>query len=184
MRKIVAAEFVSLDGVVESPDTWSGPYFSDELGQAIGAQMAASDTLLLGRVGYQEFAAHWPEQTGDIASYMNDTPKLVVSTTLTAVDRWQNSTLIRGDVIQQLTKVKRQPGGQINITGSVTLVRSLMTQKALDELRLLVCPVVVGTGKRLFPDGCQPAGLELVDAQTFSAGVLYLTYRPTSATTR
>lgn len=180
MRKIVAAEFISLDGVVESPDQWSGPYYSDELGQAIGAQMAASDTLLLGRVGYQEFAAHWPNQTGDIARFMNDTPKLVVSTTLTAVDEWQNSQLVAGDAVEELTTLKRQAGRQIIVTGSITLVRTLLRDKLLDELRLLVCPVVVGTGKRLFPEGCDPASLELTDAQTFSAGVLYATYTPAS----
>jgi dihydrofolate reductase len=180
MRKIVAAEFISLDGVVESPDKWSGPYFSDELGQAIGEQMAVSDTMLLGRVGYQEFAAHWPHQTGEIASFMNDTPKLVVSTTLTAVDEWQNSSLVAGEVVQELTALKQRPGGQIIITGSGTLVRSLLRVNLLDELRLLVCPVVVGTGKRLFPDGCDPAGLALVEAQTFGAGVIYATYEPAS----
>jgi dihydrofolate reductase len=178
MRKIVAAEFISLDGVVESPDKWSGPYFSDELGQAIGAQMAASDTMLLGRVGYQEFAAHWPDQTGEIASFMNDTPKLVVSTTLTAVDEWQNSSLVPGEVVQELATLKQRPGGQIIITGSSTLVRSLLRVNLLDELRLLVCPVVVGTGKRLFPDGCDPADLALVETQTLGAGVIYATYTP------
>jgi dihydrofolate reductase len=179
VRKIVAAEFISMDGVVESPDTWSGPYFSGELSQAIGAQMAATDTLLMGRVGYQEFAAHWPDQTGNIASFMNETPKLVVSTTLTAVDEWQNSRLVAGDVVEELIAIKQQSGGQINITGSVTLVRSLLRDNLLDELRLLVCPIVVGTGKRLFPDGCDPTDLALVDVQALEAGVLYATYTPT-----
>ena len=179
MRKIVAGLFISLDGVVESPEQWHFPYWSDEMGEAIGSQMAASDAMLLGRVTYQEFASYWPQQGSDVemADYMNGARKYVVSTTLTSAD-WQNSTLINGDVNAALTALKQEPGKDIAITGSGTLVRTLLRDGLLDELRLLVHPVVVGRGKRLFPDGVEQMGLQLADSQTFPTGVLYLTYQP------
>jgi dihydrofolate reductase len=142
--------------------------------------MAAADTMLLGRVTYQEFAGYWPHQSPDeveIAAYMNDTPKVVVSTTLDTVE-WQNSTLIKTNVVEELTKLKQQPGKNIGITGSATLVRSLLRDRLLDELNLLVHPIVVGRGKRLFPDGSEQTPLKLVDSKTFSTGVLSLTYQP------
>ena len=179
MRKIVAGLFIALDGVIEAPDQWHFPYWSDEMGEAVGSQMAAADTMLLGRVTYQEFAAYWPNQTSDapIADYMNNTPKVVVSTTLDRVE-WQNSTLIKGNLAEELTRLKQQPGKNISITGSATLVRSLLRDHLLDELRLLVHPIVVGSGKRLFEDSGDRVPLKLVDAQTFSTGVLSLTYEP------
>src|SRR5581483_9976912 len=107
MRKIKAGLFIALDGVVESPDQWHFPYFNDEMGEAVGSQMAAADTMLLGRVTYQDFAAFWPHQSSDVepADYMNNTPKLVVSTTLDSVDEWQNSNLIKGNVAEELTRL-------------------------------------------------------------------------------
>lgn len=181
MRKIVAGLFLSLDGVYEAPDQWHFPYFNDEMGEAVQSQMDAADTMLLGRVTYQEFASYWPQQSGDevpIADYMNNTPKVVVSETLDSLD-WQNSTLIKGNVVEELTLLKKQqPGKNIGITGSGTLVASLLRAGLLDELRLLVHPIVVGKGKRLFATEDQPRGLRLADAQTFSTGVLSLTYTP------
>ena len=179
MRKIVAGLFLSLDGVVESPDQWHFPYFNDEMGEAVGTQMAAADTMLLGRVTYQEFAGYWPQQSSDVepADYMNNTPKLVVSTTLDTVE-WQNSTLIKGNVAQELTRLKQEPGKNISVVGSATLVRSLLREDLLDELRLLVHPIVVGRGKRLFEDGGGQKALKLVESKTFSTGVLSLTYQP------
>ena len=180
MRKIVARLFIALDGVVEETGEWHFPYFSDEMGQAIQSQMDASDTMLLGRVTYQEFAGFWPHQSSaevPMADYMNTTPKLVVSTTLDTVE-WQNSTLIKGNVAEELTRLKEAPGKDISITGSGTLVRSLLRDDLLDELRLLVHPIVVGRGKRLFADEGEPKGLKLVDSKTFSTGVLSLIYQP------
>ncbi|MGH2534663.1 MAG: dihydrofolate reductase family protein [Thermomicrobiales bacterium] len=182
MRKIVAGLFISLDGVYESPDKWHFPYFNDEMGEAVDSKMAAADTMLLGRVTYQEFAGFWPNQSNDdidIADYMNNTPKVVVSTTLDTVE-WQNSTLITSNVVEEITKLKQQPGKNIGITGSGALIRSLLRDGLLDELNLLVHPIVVGNGKRLFPDGTDQQGLQLVDAKTFSTGVLNLTYQPAS----
>lgn len=179
MRKIVAGLFISLDGVIESPDQWQGPYFSEEMGAEVAAQMDAADTMLLGRRTYEEFASFWPNQSSDdpFAARMNNTPKVVVSTTLDTVT-WQNSTLIKNNVAEEITRLKQQPGKQIGMTGSATLVRSLLRDKLLDELLLLVHPIVVGSGKRLFPDGCDRIPMSLVNAQTLSMGVLALTYQP------
>lgn len=181
MRKVIAGLFVTLDGVFEEPVRWQGPYFNDEMGAAVGALMAA-DTMLLGRRTYEEFAAFWPKQgTEDpIAAHMNGTPKLVASTTLHEVT-WQNSTLIRGDVAAELRRLKAQPGGEIGVTGSGTLVRSLLRDGVLDELHLFVHPLVVGAGKRLFPDGADAAVLELVSATPFATGVIHLTYASAGA---
>jgi dihydrofolate reductase len=180
VRKIVSGLFLSLDGVYEAPDQWHFPYFNDEMGGAVQSQMDAADAMLLGRVTYQEFAAYWPQQSNDdvnIADHMNNTPKYVVSNTLDTVN-WQNSTLVKGDVAAQLTKLKQQPGKNISVVGSGTLVGSLLRDGLLDELRLLVHPIVVGSGKRLFANLSDRNALELADAQTFTTGVLYLTYQP------
>lgn len=179
MRKITAGLFISLDGVAEAPDTWHFPYFNDEMGAAVDAQAAASDTMLLGRNTYQLFAGYWPHQPADAegAEMMNNTPKLVVSTTLDKVDEWQNSVLLAGDPIEELTKLKDQPGKNLNIVGSIILVRSLLRAKVLDELNLLIHPIAVGHGTRLFDEG-EPIPLELVSETTFSTGVLHAVYRP------
>jgi len=180
MRKVVAGLFISLDGVVESPEKWHFPYFNDEMIEAVESGMAASDAMLLGRVTYQEFAAYWPgvrPEDQPMATYMNTTPKYVASTTLEQAE-WHNSTLIKGNLTQAITMLKQQPGKNITITGSPTLVQSLLQDDLLDELGLLVHPVVVGRGKRLFKDGGDLKRLQLVDAKTFRTGVLSLTYQP------
>jgi dihydrofolate reductase len=183
MRKIVASYFISLDGVVEAPDQWHFPYFNEEMGQAVWSAMSASDTMLLGRVTYEGFAAAWPERSDEpdeMVDFMNNTPKVVVSTTLDKVE-WQNSTLVKSDVIEEITKLKQRPGGTIGTTGSVTLVRSLLAEGLVDELRLLMHPIVVGGGLRLFPEDGPKAPLKLVESQTFETGVLNLTYVPADA---
>src|SRR5436309_3397749 len=180
MRKIVAALMMSLDGVVEAPENWTVPYFTDEVWQVTSKGMAASDTLLLGRRTYEVFAAYWPDKTADdspYADYLNNAPKFVVSTTLKSVT-WRNSKLITEDIVGQVTKLKQQPGKNITILGSATLVRSLLRQGLLDQLGLLVYPIVVGTGKRLFEDWTAQAPLKLAESQVLSNGVLFLTYEP------
>jgi dihydrofolate reductase len=180
MRKVIASEFVSLDGVMESPEKWHFPYFSEEMGQAIGEGFAASDAMLMGRVLYEEWAAYWPQQDPEenpLAAQMNGVPKYVVSTTLEEVE-WSNSTLIKGNVAEQITRLKQQPGKDISISGSATLVRSLLQDDLLDELRLMVHPVIVGSGQRLFEEGEERTALELVDSKAFATGVVLLTYRP------
>jgi dihydrofolate reductase len=183
IRKVVASEIVALDGVVESPENWSFQFRNDRMEEAIGEAMAALDAMLLGRVTYEGFAAFWPSQGGEddqgFAGYMNNTPKYVVSRTLQGPLEWQNSTLLEGGVSEELAKLKRQPGKDISITGSIALARSLLRDDLLDELRLMVHPIVVGSGKRLFGEGGESKALELVDSKTFETGVVYLTYRPT-----
>lgn len=178
MRKIVSGLFMSLDGVVEAPDQWHFPYFNDEMGEIVASQMAGADAMLLGRRTYEEFAAFWADKGSDVefADEINGTPKLVASRTLTSVD-WQNSTLIEGDVGQALRRLKEEPGKDISITGSATLVRSLLAQGLIDELRLLVHPFVVGSGKRLFETGeLERLPLKLISSRTLATGVIYLTY--------
>jgi dihydrofolate reductase len=181
MRKVTAGLFVSLNGVTESPEKWQLPYFNDEMGEAVRAAMAAADAMLLGRVTYEEFASYWPGVSSEdqpFADHMNNTPKYVVSRTLEEPLEWNNSTLVKGNLAEEISRLKRQPGKDIGITGSVTLVQSLLQEDLLDELGLMIHPVVVGSGKRLFEEGGDPKGLKLVDSKTFSTGVVYLTYRP------
>jgi len=184
MRKVVASELVSLDGVMGSPQEWAFSYSNDEMEQANASGIAASDALLLGRATYQEFASYWPYQNSadqPYTDYLNRTPKFVVSKTLEGPLEWQNSTLIKGDVAKEITELKRQPGKDITIIGSAALVQSLLRDGLLDELRLMVHPVVLGSGKRLFEDEGDQKALELVDSKPFSTGVLYLTYQPTQS---
>jgi dihydrofolate reductase len=183
MRKIVAGLFISLDGVYESPDQWHFPYFNDEMGAEVGGLMAESDTMLLGRQTYEEFALYWPHQSSDVepADFMNNTPKVVISTTLKTPLAWQNSTLISGNVAEELTKLKQQPGKNIGITGSGTLVRSLLEQGLLDGLHLLVHPIVVGKGKRLWDGEHAQVPLKLMSSKTLSTGVLSLGYERADA---
>jgi len=180
MRKIAAGLFISLDGVVEAPEKWTGPYFNDQVGQAVGALMAANDAMLLGRVTYEGFAAAFGGQSGGMADQMNSTRKYVVSSTLTSAG-WQNSTLISGvDVVGQIGALKQQPGQNIGMSGSSTLVSWLLRHGLLDRLDLLVFPVVLGGGKRLFsePDGQVP--LTLTGSEAFATGVVHLGYEPAS----
>jgi len=179
MRKIKSHFFISLDGVVESPDKWHFRYFDDEMGAAVGAGFATTDALLMGRVLYNEWAGYWPahasEPFGDV---MNSIKKYVVSNSLQAA-KWLNSEIISGDVARQLTDIKAQDGGDITMSGSPTTVRWLLRQGLLDELNLLVHPVVVGDGlARLFPPDEPSTPLELLTAQTFETGVLNLSYAP------
>jgi len=179
MRKIIVSEFVTLDGVMESPEKWQFPYYSDDIAEVIKAQILASDAMLLGRVTYEVFAAYWPSQSNNefgIADKLNSVPKFVVSSTLQKAE-WNNSTLIKGNVAEEISKLKQQPGGNIGITGSATLVQSLMQADLIDEHRLMVHPVVLGSGKRLFRDGGNALQLKLFNIQTFSKGVVLLCYK-------
>lgn len=191
MRKIVASEFITLDGVVEAPGPgdntlpdkkgWVMPYTNDEVGGFIVSQMDASDAMLLGRRTYQDFAAFWPQAPADdpFGGRMNNQTKYVVSNTLDKAE-WTNTTLINGDIPAELTNLKQQPGKDIAVTGSPGLVRSLLQYNLLDELILLLCPVVLGVGKRLFYESSETKVLELVDSKTISSGMIILTYRPAS----
>ncbi len=179
MRKIKSYFFISLDGVVESPDKWHFPYFDDEMGDAVGAGFATADAMLMGRVLYNEWAAYWPDHADEpFGDVMNSTKKYVVSNSLQTAE-WQNSEIISGDVARKVTDIKARDGGDITMSGSATTARWLLREGLLDELNLLVHPVLVGDGlARLFPPDEPSIPLELVNAQTFKSGVLNLTYGP------
>jgi dihydrofolate reductase len=179
MGKIVSNFFMSLDGVVEAPDQWHFPYFNDEMGAAIGKGMKTNRGFLMGRVLYDEWSAFWPAQTDEeFAPFINNAPKYVVSNSLDRAD-WTNTTIVSGDVAQQLRDLKDATDGDLVVTGSATLVRTLLADGLLDELRLLVHPIVVGHGARLFED-TTPHPLELVSHEVFSTGVLNLAYAPSA----
>jgi dihydrofolate reductase len=155
VRKVVAVELVSVDGVMESPEEWAFAYSNEEMDEANASGMAASDALLLGRVTYEVLAAFWPNQPGGtpMVDYINSVPKFVVSATLEEPLAWNNSTLIKGDEFaEEIIELKRRPGKDIMIIGSGALVGSLLGGGLLDELRLMVHPVILGGGKRLFED--------------------------------
>lgn len=187
MRKIASGLFITLDGVAEAPgsaDTtlpdkrgWSDPYMSQEIGMTIFDMMQKSDGFLLGRKTYQDFAAFWPTMPADdpFAQAMNNMPKYVVSTTLDKAD-WKNSTVLRS--LGEVARIKQEAGKDINIIGSLTLVRSLLEHDLLDEIQLMVCPVVLGVGKRLFDQGIDTKTLKLVNTKPFDTGMVLLSYQP------
>jgi dihydrofolate reductase len=175
MRKTVAGLAITLDGVVESPSNWVR--MNDEMDEAIGAGLAQADAVLLGRRTYLEFADLWPQShDGLMAEFMNHTPKLVVSSTLNRL-AWANSSLLTGDLVLEVRRLKQQPGRNVLLPGSPTLVRALLYAGLLDELDLMVHPIVAGAGMRLF-DGIAPAmALDLLESRTFNTGVVSLRYR-------
>jgi dihydrofolate reductase len=188
MRRIVVSEFVTLDGVMEDPggaekSRYGGWAFQFERGPEGDKfkydELMASDALLLGRVTYEGFAAAWPSRTGDdFSDKMNSMRKYIVSTTLKRAD-WNNSNLIKGNIVEELSRLKAMEGGDILVAGSGQLVHTLAQHDLVDEYRLMVFPVVLGGGKRLFQDGTDRFALRLVEAKPVgSAGVLTLVYRP------
>lgn len=174
MRKVVVTEFLSLDGIMEDP-AWTVPYWNDEIAKFKGEE-TASDALLLGRVTYQGFATAWPQSQDLGAPYFNSVRKYVVSTTLDTLE-WNNSTLIKTNILAEITKLKQQDGEDITVHGSATLVQTLIQHDLVDRYRLLVYPVVVGKGKRLFQEGTTVT-LTLVETHAFNAGVTALIYQP------
>ncbi len=180
MGKIVSLVYVSLDGVMEKP-TWTGPYFSAEHAKFAYGQLFSSDALLLGRVTYEGMAAAWPhmeESDGDFAVRMNTLPKYVVSTTLETA-AWTNTTVVRGDLAAEIFELKARYTGDILIYASGILVNSLIELGLLDELKLWLHPVIVGSGKRLFPAGIDSTSWRLATTAAFSSGTMILDYRPT-----
>ena len=179
-RKINAWLYVTLDSVIEAPEKWV--IADDDMFAAMEADYAKSDALLLGRRTYETFAASWPERGSEVpnADWMNNTRKYVASTTL-ETPAWNNSTVIEGDVAEAVARLKQEDGKDIMVNGSGALVRTLMRNHLLDELRLFVHPVVVGSGRRLFDDESDPVEFALVDSHAYDNGVISLTYRPTGA---
>ena len=189
MRNLVVSTFLSLDGVMQAPGGpeedptggfthggWSVNYWDDLMGQHMDEALSKPFDLLLGRKTYEIFAAHWPHVADDpTADALNRATKYVVSTTLDKAE-WSNSTVIRGDVPVQIARLKEQTGPEIQVHGSGQLIQTLMKHDLVDEYRLLVFPVLLGSGKRLFADGTIPAGLRLVDTGTSTTGVIIATY--------
>jgi dihydrofolate reductase len=183
MRKIVAGLFISLDGVVEAPDQWHFPYFNDEMGAAVDATLGAADTMLFGRKTYDSFAGAWPEReaAGDedahFAKLLGDIRKIVLSNSKLEFT-WRNSEQFEGDFVEAVTALKNEPGGTIALSGSVSVVRQLLAAGLLDELHLLVHPIAVRHGMRLFDEGETTIPLKLISSQAFETGVLNLVYAP------
>jgi len=179
-RKLTAGLFISLDGVTESPEKWQFDHFDEDMMAGLGMQIAGEDIILLGRVTYQQWSAYWPNSTDEpYASHINNIPKIVVSTTLDQVSwgQWDNITLIKGNLAEELARLKQQPGKNITVAGSTTLTRSLLQADLLDELTLMVHPVIVGRGQRLFDGGGDLKRLQLVYSKATRTGVMILTYR-------
>jgi dihydrofolate reductase len=184
MRKIIANLFISLDGVVEEPADWHLPYFNDEMGAAVDAVLGVADTMLLGRKTYDDHAGAWPQleaaggEDAEFAKKLGDARKIVVSHRRPELT-WRNSEQLQGDLVEAVTALKREPGdGPIAMSGSISVVRQLLAAGLLDELRLLVHPIAVRKGMRLFDDGDSPIPLRLLSSQAFSTGVLNLVYAP------
>lgn len=192
MRKIIVSEFVSLDGVMQAPGGaeedseggfayggWTGPYWHDDIGANLLEQINQSDALLLGRKTWQGHAgAFEPAPAGDpFAGLLNSLRKYVVSTTLKSADAWRNSTIISKNVVDEVRKLKEQPGKDIYVDGSSVLVHTLAQADLVDEYHLLVFPIVLGSGKRVFPDGLY-SGLKLIETKSFPSGVISLRYQP------
>lgn len=176
MRKLIVG-----DGVVEASETWQPNYVSEDVAEEIHASINTSGALLLGRVTYEMSAAYWPTQTNNafgVADKLNSQPKFVVSSTLKTAD-WNNTTLISGNVEEEIRSLKQQPGGDIRLSGSVALAQSLMQAGLVDEYWLLVHPLVCGHGKRLFSDQFSTR-LKLIESRAFQSGVVLLRYQPDS----
>ena len=178
MGKLIAQEFLTIDGVMEAPNRWQleNGLFDEKMGEPVGAAYQAAGALLLGRVTYQEFAAFWPQAKDPFADLLNPMPKYVVTNTLKST-AWQNTRIVSGDAVAEVAKLKRQLDKDILIAGSAQLVSSLTPSGLIDEYQLFIHPVVVAKGKRLFKDGIDPALLELVSSRAFGTGVVEARYR-------
>jgi len=182
MAKIIVLEFITLDGIIEAPETWQFSYFSPDIAQANMEQLQQVDAQLLGRVTYEIFVDAWPQRTNNefgIADKFNSMPKFVVSSTLTQAE-WNNTTILSENGIESVRRLKQDFEGTIGIIGSAKLVQSLMPTDLIDEYHLQVYPLVLGQGKRLFDDHDKKIGLRLVHSQVYSSGVILLMYHPNS----
>jgi dihydrofolate reductase len=186
MAKLIVTEFITLDGVIEAPggepshphSGWVGDYMGDEQLEYKLNETLEAESLLMGRVTYEGFAAAWPQREGPFAEKMNSMPKYVVSSTLSDPLDWSNSRLLQGDVADAVRELKGRESGPILVAGSATLVRSLIEDELVDELRLMVFPVMIGGGIRPFPDSTQKRGFKLTDSVAFDSGVCVYSYEP------
>ncbi|MEO8287346.1 MAG: dihydrofolate reductase family protein [Chloroflexota bacterium] len=192
MRKLVTSTFVTLDGIMQAPGGpgeddsggfrsggWSVNYWDDMMAQVMGETFAKRPELLLGRKTYEIFASYWPNAKDEPgADNLNNAKKYVVSRTLDKVE-WNNSTLISGDVVKEITRLKELDGPELQVHGSSNLIQTLLKHSLIDELQLLIFPVAIGSGKRLFGEGTNPSDFKLVDSKTSSTGVIIATYELT-----
>jgi dihydrofolate reductase len=184
MSKLIVTEFITLDGVVEAPGgesshphtAWVFDYFSPDMEAWKLAEVLEAESQLLGRVTYEGFAEAWPSRGGPFADKMNGMPKYVVSKTLSGPLAWNNTQVLRGDLVEEVQQLKARSNGPILVAGSATLVRSLLDNDLVDELRLMVFPVMIGGGKRCFPESRNKLALQLVDTKTFRKGPFVQTY--------
>jgi dihydrofolate reductase len=179
MQKLILYEYLTVDGIAESPEKWQFPYYSQDVAEFNVSRILTADYLLLGRKTYDIFAAFWPLQRNNefgIADKFNAVPKFVVSSTLRETT-WANTTIIR-DAVQEIGELKRRPGSHIAVPGSIELARFLIAHGLVDEIHLLVHPIIVGSGKRLFGSDNRTKPMKLLDSRTFSSGVVFLSYRP------
>jgi dihydrofolate reductase len=179
MRKVVGYLLMTLDGVVEEPGGWL-EHFDEDMTENMVEVINAQDAVLLGRVMYQQWATYWPTTTDEplFADFINNVPKYVVSTTLSSVDEWQPASLIKTDVFQKIAQLKQKPGKNIGAHGSITLIRSLLEQGLLDELVLIVSPILAGKGRHLLKEEDSLKRLKLVSSKPTRTGALILTYQP------
>ena len=177
--RLVATEYLSMDGVFDEPGHWSGPWFKEEAGKFKWDELQASDALLLGRHTYEGFAKAWPKMTGtgEFGEKMNSMPKYVVSSTLDKVE-WTGSKLIKGNVAEEVQRLKKMPGQDLVLSGSGQLFNALAQENLIDLYRFMVHPVILGKGKRLFADGVDARNLELTDTKRFATGIVILEYHP------
>jgi dihydrofolate reductase len=177
MRKIIITEYISLDGIFEEPGHWSFDFWNDEAMAYKHNELFSSDALLLGRLTYDGFAKAWPtmEGTGDFGERMNSIPKYVISTTLQQAD-WNNTTIIKNNVVEEIKKLKEQDGQDILVAGSGQLVQTLLENNLADEIRFLLHPVILGSGKKLFRDDVKKT-LQLTESKSFKTGIVVLHYK-------
>jgi dihydrofolate reductase len=180
--RLVATEYLSLDGIFEEPGRWSAPFFNEEAGQFKWNELQASDALLLGRKTYEGFSAAWPTMkgTGEFGEKMNSITKYVVSSTLDKVD-WKGSKLVNGNVVDEVRKLKQEPGHDLLLSGSAQLFNACMKANLIDLYRFMLHPIVLGQGKRLFGEGVDRTVLTLLETKRFSAGIVILEYGPKRA---
>ncbi len=176
MRKIIESTLVSLDGVIEDPSTWAGDYADDEFEKAALERLLESDAMLMGRRTYEMLARDWVAGTGDFANRINSIRKYVFSSTLEQAD-WNNSTIIRGDVVTEVSKLREEAGSDLALYGHGLLGETLLKRGLLDEVRLSVFPLFVGSGKLLFREG-EKARLRLIGSTSLSTGVVVMRYQP------
>ena len=178
MRKLIVSQFMTLDGIMESPETWAANYINDqEITEDILKDFSASDTFLFGRTTFEFMGDRWPKRTGPMADNFNNYTKYVVSESLQTTN-WNNSIIIKDDIAEEVKRIKEKPGKNIILLGSYKLAQFLNEKNLVDEFKLLIYPLTLGRGKRLFEEGSTGQNLKLIKARTFTCGAIAAVYQP------